>query len=288
MRSRAGSQPEAGGLWSSAQAGPPSTLAWRTTRRGRELGRAPGGDPPGPPGSPGTSVASNTCGKQEGLPDRAASPHGPQHPQSSTMYPCPHHGQRPTGHAPCHSLTLSTNLPPVPPALALTSPPRGSSSSSWGCGDSIRLMLRMTAQREMRGRWGAPDSPGPAGCLLASSGGCGDGARGSGLATSSPGAASSGSGWDTRSAARGSQRTLCRLPREHPRSPAALAPSPAGEGGAPKGERGVASSGPTHTDCWGRGHSTPHPRGVASITPPAPLAPPTWRSGCPGRSQAGA
>lgn len=224
MGARAGSQPEAGGLGASAQPGPPSTLAWRTTRRGRELGRAPGGDPPGSPGSPGTSVASNTCGKQEGLPDRAAAPHGPQHPQPSTVYLCPHHGQPPMGHARCHNLTPSPVPPPVPPALALTAPSRGSPSSSGGCGDSIRLMLRMTAQREMRGRWGAPDSPGPAGCLLASSGGCGDGAWGWGRTPSSPGAASSGSGWDTRSAARGSHRTLCRLPGEHLRSPAAPSP----------------------------------------------------------------
>lgn len=224
MGARAGSQPEAGGLGASVPAGPPSTLAWRTTRRGRELGRAPEGDPPGSPGSPGTSVASNTCGKQEGLPESRCAPRPPASPAQHRV-PVPPPWAAP--HGPCsvpQPHPIPCPPPPVSPAPALTAPSRGSPSSSGGCGDSIRLMLRMTAQREMRGRWGAPDSPGPAGCLLASSGGCGDGARGWGRTPSSPGAASSGSGWDTRSAARGSHRTLCRLPGEHPRSPAAPSP----------------------------------------------------------------
>lgn len=41
-------------------AGPPSRLAWRTTRRGREEGRTPGGGPPG------ASAAANTCGRGDG------------------------------------------------------------------------------------------------------------------------------------------------------------------------------------------------------------------------------
>lgn len=230
---------------SSAATPSASTLSWRTTRHGRDLRRGPGGAARRPPVSPSPWPPSDTCEIGGGSRRRrcsSRSPHAHRHPRAAA-------------------------LSPRPPSV-LTSPPRGSPTFS---GASIWLMLRMTAHREMRGRRAAPSSPG----LPSSSGGGEDAGGDGGRAPSSHCTAPSGSG--ARSAACGSQKLLCRLPRERRGHPP---PRPHGVpiGGDPAGS----ASAPSGTPCC----SPLPPRGTwPQRSRPAV---PTWRSGCPGRSRAGA
>lgn len=131
-------------------------------------------------------------------------------------------------------------------------------------------MLRMTAQREIRGRREDPSNPG----LLASSGG---GGEESGERPPSPPGGVSGpsSGWAARSAAAlGSHRLLCRLPytcrqRLAPPHARSHAPPPRRRGGAPIGSASSAAKG-------GRTEGYPARRGVAIRSPTHPTREGAW------------
>lgn len=87
--------------------------------------------PLGPQGPPALLWPQTPAGSRRGF-QRAVAPHGPQHPQPSTVYLCPHHGQHPMGRARCHNLTPSPAPPPRCPLPQHSPPHRGAPPAARG------------------------------------------------------------------------------------------------------------------------------------------------------------